>query len=54
MKFYARGWSFLLAYSEAWGAAAKIRIHQHGCSMTPAGDWSGQALYLVEHCSGKH
>jgi hypothetical protein len=19
-----------------------------------SGDWSGQALYLVEHCSGKH
>ncbi len=49
-EFYSESKPFLLAYAELWGGAAMIRIHEHGCALTPAGAWNGQALYLVERC----
>jgi hypothetical protein len=49
-EFYRESHSFLLAYAELWGGAVMIRIREHGCSLAPAGVWSGQTLYLVENC----
>ena len=50
-EFYRATETFLLAHTEAWGGSAMQRIHEHGCVLTPAGEWNGQVLFLVEHCN---